>query len=261
MKTRLMTMAAFAALSIAVSSCGILGKTQWDAGYLAGAASNALTAATLSNAQVIELSRQSVAHMDQENKVNTGSYKARLDKLMAGITEVEGITLNLKVYETKEINAFACGDGSIRVYSGLMDVMDDDQLIAIIGHEIGHVMHKDTKAAMQRAYASAAARGLVAAAGGTVGELAKSSIGGIAESYVSAQFSQKQEFAADDYGFNFAVKHGHSPYSMATALEKLVQLSNGGGANASYVAKMFSSHPDSATRAAKMRAKADAYKK
>lgn len=261
MKRNLNILAAFTAAAMAISGCGILGGGQMDAGYLAGAASNALTAATLSNAQVIELSRQSVAHMDQESKIDNGAYKARLDKLMAGITEVEGVKLNLKVYQTSDINAFACGDGSIRVYSGLMDVMDDDQLIAIIGHEIGHVMHKDTKTAMQRAYAAAAARGLVAAAGGTVGEFAKSSIGDIASSFVSAQFSQKQEFAADEYGFQFAVKHGHSPYSMATALEKLVELNNSGGSRASAVAKMFSSHPDSALRAQKMRAKADAMKK
>ena len=260
-KYRLLAISAAAAAMLSLSGCGMLGKTQWNPDYLAGAASNALTAMTLSNAQVIELSRQSVELMDKENKVNTGAYKKRLDKLMEGIDEVEGVKLNLKVYETQEVNAFACGDGSIRVYSGLMDVMDDDQLIAIIGHEIGHVMHKDTKAAMQRAYASAAARGVVAAAGGVGEVLAATAIGDIAQSFVSAQFSQKQEFAADEYGFNFAVKHGHSPYSMATALEKLVELSNAGGAKASSVAKMFSSHPDSATRAARMRAKADSYKK
>ena len=258
---RISVLAAIVAASFAATGCGILNSGQMDAGYLAGAAGNAIKAATLSNAQVIELCRQSVALMDSENKVNNGAYKTRLDRVMAGITEVEGVKLNLKVYETSEINAFACGDGSIRVYSGLMDVMDDDQLIAIIGHEIGHVMHKDTKTAMQRAYAAAAARGVVAATGGTVGELAKSSIGDIASSFVSAQFSQKQEFAADEYGYEFAIKHGHSPYSMATALEKLVSLSKSGGAKASAVAKMFSSHPDSALRAQKMRAKADALQK
>lgn len=261
MKHTLISLVAALAATLAVSGCALLQNTQWDAGYLVGAAGNALTAATLSNAQVVELSRQSVEVMDKENKVNTGAYKTRLDRVMAGITEVDGITLNLKVYETKEINAFACGDGSIRVYSGLMDVMNDDQLIAIIGHEIGHVIHKDTKSAMQRAYASAAARGVIAAASGTVGQLAQSSLGDIAQSFVSAQFSQKQEFAADNYGFDFAVKHGHDPYSMATALEKLLELNHAGGSKASAVAQMFSSHPDCALRAQKMREKAETYKK
>lgn len=248
------------AVSFSLTGCALLGGGQWDAEYLAGAASNAITAATLSNAQVIELSRESVAYMDKENKVNTGSYKKRLDNLMKGIDQVDGLTLNFKVYETSEINAFACGDGSIRVYSGLMDVMNDDQLIAIIGHEIGHVVHKDTKAAMQRSYAALAARGVVAASGGVAGAVAASSIGGLAQSFMSAQFSQKQEFAADEYGFKFSVEHGHSPYSMATALEKLVELNNS-SSQASAVAKMFASHPDSALRAQKMRAKADAMKK
>lgn len=260
MKTHSLTIIALLASMVFTSSCGIFGGGQWNSEYLAGAANSALTAATLTNAQIIELSRQSVAQMDKENKINTGSYQRRLEKLMAGITQVEGMTLNLKVYETKEINAFACGDGSIRVYSGLMDVMNDDQLMAIIGHEIGHVVHKDTKSAMQRAYAVLAARGVVAAAGGVAGTIAESAIGGLAEQYVSAQFSQKQEFAADDYGFKFATQHGRDPYAMATALEKLVELSNS-SSQASYVAKMFSSHPDSKIRAQKMREKADAYKK
>ena len=51
-----------------------------------------------------------------------------------------------------DVNAFACGDGSIRVFSSLMDLMDDDQLMAIIGHEIGHVVHADVKHAMKNAY-------------------------------------------------------------------------------------------------------------
>ena len=62
---------------------------------------------------------------------------------------------------------------------------------------------------------------------------------------------------ADDYGYNFAIANGQSPYSMATALEKLVGLAN--GKQASAVAQMFSSHPDSAKRAAIVRKKADEY--
>lgn len=215
-----------------------------------------MTAISITDEEIIELCKESVAYMDQENKVNKGAYDQRLRKLMLGITEVNGLPLNFKVYETAEVNAFACGDGSIRVYSGLMDVMNDDQLIAIIGHEIGHVVHQDTKNAMKRAYAMSAASDLLGAAG-TVGALTQGVVGSIAESYVSAQFSQKQEFAADEYGFAFAVEHGHPALSMCTALEKLVELSN--GAQASAVAQMFSSHPDSALRAEKMREKAAKY--
>ena len=39
-----------------------------------------------------------------------------------------------------------------------MDLMDDDELMSIIGHEIGHVVHADTKHAMKNAYLASAAR-------------------------------------------------------------------------------------------------------
>ena len=72
---------------------------------------------------------------------------------------------------------------------------------------------------------------------------------------VHNQFSQSQESKADEYGFQFSVANGRDPYGMARSLEKLNNLA--GGTQSSTLAKMFSSHPDSAKRAAKMRKKAD----
>lgn len=242
---------------LAFCSCSVLKSINWDERQLAEAAGSALTAVSITDAQVIALSKQTVAQLDASNVIENGPYSNRLNNLMKGVS-VDGLSLNFKVYVTNEINAFACGDGSIRVYTGLMDVMDDDELIAILGHEIGHVVHKDSRNAMRSAYLTAAARGVVSAAG-SVGQIAKSQLGDLGEMFVSSQFSQKQEYAADDYGFDFAVANGHSPYSMYNALNKLVKLS-GDTSNASKVQRMFSSHPDSASRASKMKLKADALK-
>ena len=158
-----------------------------------------------------------------------------------------------------DINAFACGDGSIRVFSALMDLMDDDELMAVIGHEIGHVVHTDSKDAMKNAYLAAAAKSAAGAAGGVLEKLTDSQLGEIAQALSNAQFSQKQETEADEYGFEFCIKHGFDPYGMANALEKLNNLSE--GQKASKFQQMFSSHPDSAKRASRMKEKADAYLK
>lgn len=237
-------------------SCSVISRIHWDPVQLAQAASSALTAASITDAQVIALSQKTVEQMDAQNTMAPDSYQKRLGKLLAGIKDIEGLPINYKVYKTNEVNAFACGDGSIRVYSGLMDIMDDSELMAIIGHECGHVVHQDTKKAMKAAYLAAAARNVVSATGGTVATLSQSALGSIGESFANSQFSQKQEYAADEYGYKFSTEHGYSPYSMCNALEKLVQLS--GSSKASLVQKMFSSHPDSAKRAQKMREKADA---
>ena len=221
------------------------------------AVSNVASALTLSDNDIARMSHESVEWMDAHNPIDNGEYDARLKRLTANITEVDGLALNFKVYRVVDINAFACGDGSIRVFSSLMDIMDDDELMAIIGHEIGHVVHHDVKDAMKDAYLASAARNAAGAAGGIIGKLSESELGDVASAFMGAKFSQKQEYAADEYGFDFAVKHGFSPYGMANGLNKLVELSK--GTKASAVQKMFSSHPDSEKRAAKMKEKADKY--
>jgi putative metalloprotease len=243
-------------LLAAVLSCGCstLANIDWDYSRLASAGVKAATAASISDEQVAELCRQAVAYSDQQTPAADAKYQQRLQKLMGGVGSVAGKSLNFKVYRSNEVNACAYGDGSVRVNSALMDLMDDDELFAVIGHELGHVANKDSMKAMKRAYLGSAAREAIYAAGG-YGQLAGTVLGDISEAYVNAQFSQSQESQADEYGFQFSVANGRDPYGMARSLEKLNNLS--GGAQSSALAKMFSSHPDSAKRAAKMRKKAD----
>ena len=49
----------------------------------------------------------------------------------------------------KDVNAFAMANGCIRVYSGLMDMMTDNEVEAVIGHEMGHVALGHVKKGMQ----------------------------------------------------------------------------------------------------------------
>lgn len=237
-----------------------IGGRNLDTKKLIQAGSDAAKAITLSDADIANLSHQAVAEMDRQNPVapENSPYAVRLKKLTGNIKEIDGMPLNFKVYEVKEVNAFACGDGSIRIFAGLMDLMDDGELIAVIGHEIGHVAHTDTKDAMKNAYLASAARNAMGMAGGKLGELSQSQLGDILTAFTSAQFSQKQEFAADDYGYDFAVQQGYSPFSMANSLDKLVKMAQ--GSQSSLIQRMFASHPDSEKRAARVRAKAGQHK-
>ena len=70
-------------------------------------------------------------------------------------------------------------------------------------------------------------------------------------------FHKNKKLKPNEYGFEFCIKHGFDPYGMANALEKLNNLSE--GQKASKFQQMFSSHPDSAKRASRMKEKADAY--
>ena len=126
-------------------------SAQLKVGKLLKAGGNLISAVTLTDADIAEMSKSAVEKMDQENQVDTSDYHRRLQRLTENIS-VDGLKLNFKVYLTKDVNAFACGDGSVRVYSALMDTMSDSELMAIIGHEIGHVARTDTKDALKNAY-------------------------------------------------------------------------------------------------------------
>lgn len=163
MKTTLTWIFVFALSVMTVSAQLRIGGRTLDTKKLLGAAKDAATALTLSDEDIAKLSHESVEWMDANNPIadeNT-EYGARLKRLTENITEVNGLKLNFKVYDVEDVNAFACGDGSIRVFSSLMDIMDDDELMAIIGHEIGHVVHADVKQAMKMPTSLPAARGIV----------------------------------------------------------------------------------------------------
>lgn len=220
---------------------------------------------TISNNEIQQYVKSYITQTDAKSQVCGANdpYTKRLNKIVSGITVVEGIPLNFKVYKTNDINAFACADGSIRVYSGLMDTMTDDEVLGVIGHEIGHVAHQDTKNAFKNALQTAALMDVIASTGATAAALTDSQLGAIAQNLASSKFSKSQENNADDYGYAFLKKSGKNPAAMVKAFEKLKQMEDASGNRATGgMAQLFSTHPDINKRIARMQAKckADGYK-
>ncbi|RYZ13404.1 MAG: peptidase [Comamonadaceae bacterium] len=230
-----------------------------DASKLTDVGSTAMKAMSLSDGDIATMSDQSCAAMDKKNQIApaTSKYTTRLNQVVRAMpTTVNGKTANYKVYMTPDVNAWAMANGCIRVYSGLMDLMNDDELRGVIGHEIGHVGLGHSKARMQTAYAASAARGLASAAGGVAAQLSASQAGDLAEKFVNAQFSQSQESAADGYSFDLLSERKLERKGLVTSFQKLAKLSEGKGSSNS----LLSSHPPSADRAAAMQKRLDSGK-
>ncbi|MEG1749811.1 MAG: M48 family metallopeptidase [Tannerellaceae bacterium] len=262
---RILLLSLFFAVSISLTASAqfTIGGRTIDTKRVISAATDLAKAVTLSDKEIASAAREYIAFMDKQNKIAGPETKKgkRLVRLTRNLKKIEGLDLNFKVYDVKEVNAFACGDGSIRVYGGLMDVMTDAELMAVVGHEIGHVLHTDVKDAMKNAYISSAAKNVLGATDGIVRKLTDSQLGSLAQALSSAQFSQKQELEADDYAFQFSINNQIDPYGMSKALTKLVSMNQAGGTKASIIQNMFSTHPDSEKRAVRMKAKADEYTK
>lgn len=117
---------------------------------------NAYKAATLSDADAKAIANQGCVEMDSGNKVASKSskYGKRLAKIAKALgNNINGTPVNYKVYMTSDVNAWAMANGCVRVYSGLMDMMNDNEIEGVLGHELGHVALGHSLAEMKASYA------------------------------------------------------------------------------------------------------------
>lgn len=168
-RTILLSMVLVAGVSLNASAQFKIGGKSISTKKIVNAASDAAKAVTLSDEDVAVMAREYIQWMDMHNEV--AGPETEMGQRLVNLTKdikVDGLNLNFKVYNVVDVNAFACGDGSVRVCGGLMKIMDDNEVLAVIGHEIGHVLHTDSKDAMKQAYLTAAAKNAVGAASNTV---------------------------------------------------------------------------------------------
>ncbi len=223
-----------------------------------GAVQKGLSGFMFSDADAANLSKQAVDKMDKENKVAsaTDPYTVRLNKVFGKHKNEDGLALNYKVYLVKEVNAFATADGSVRVFSGLMDIMDDNELLAVIGHEIGHVANHDSRDAMKAAYQKEALLDAAASQSDKVAAVTDGQLGKIANALLDSKHSRKQESEADAFSYDFMKRNGYNVNAVESAFNILAKLSE--GQSSSIIDRMMSSHPDSKQRAADAKARAEA---
>ena len=224
-----------------------------------GALQKGVVGFTFSDADAATLSKAAVDKMDAENVIAgpKDPYTIRLNRVFGKHTAGEGYTLNFKVYKLKEVNAFATADGSVRIYSGLMDIMDDNELLAVIGHEIGHVANSDSRDAIKAAYKKEALIGVVASQSDKIAAITDSQLAKIGSLMLDSNHSRKQESEADEFSYNFMKNNGYNVNAVASAFGILAKMSE--GTESTVLDRMMSSHPDAKERAenAKLRAEQD----
>ncbi len=184
---------------------------------------------SLSDAQVKALSDRACQEMDSKATIAPANseYAKRLTTIANALgNNINGQPVNYKVYMAKDVNAFAMANGCIRVYSGLMDMMTDNEVEAVIGHEMGHVALGHIKG-MQVALGTNAVRVAAASAGGIVGSLSQSQLGNLGEKLVNSQFSQRQEAEADDYSSIFCANAASARQVLPPALKNWQNLEEG----------------------------------
>ena len=225
-----------------------VGNLDYDA--VSEAASSFASALTISNNEIVDLCSEYMEEMDTTNIIlpDDDPYSVRLANVMSRFKNLGNLKLNYAVYDDEDVvNAFASGDGSVRVYTGLMDLMDDDELFAVIGHELGHLVNHDVRDAYRTAYLVVAARYGLASFGDRASAISMGFLGELGDELANNAYSRHQETKADEAAYRYCVANNVDPFAMYHALNKLQTVSDEGGKTGA-LANMFSSHPDTGKR-------------
>jgi len=165
--------------------------------------------------------------------------RAAFDKLMAQIEAAAAlpIPLNTTVVRRDEANAFALPGGRVYVFQGLIDkAQTPDELAGVIGHETGHVAHRDgTRSVLEGA-------GLSFLFGMLLGDF----VGGGAvifagKTILQTSYSRDVETAADGYGVAVMSKIGGDPRALGTILQRIAGTTHPGP-------RLLLDHPDTKER-------------
>ncbi|MCM2129888.1 M48 family metallopeptidase [Larsenimonas rhizosphaerae] len=119
---------------------------------------------------------------------------------------------NLAVFKSDQANAFALPGGYIGVYSGLLNVAENqDQLAAVLGHEVSHVLAHHANERVSTQSITQSGLSVVQAVAGQGGEQLATLLGAGAQYGVLLPFSRKQESEADLLGLDLMAKAGFNP--------------------------------------------------
>jgi len=151
------------------------------------------------------------------------------------------------VFDSEQVNAFALPGGKIGVYTGILKVAENqDQLGAIIGHEVGHVIESHSNERMSSNKLSqttlAVVDGGMAAGNVENRDLLMSGFGILAKYGVLMPYGRTHESEADIVGQDLMAKSGFEPAAAISLWQNMAKLSNGSPL------EFMSTHPSNETR-------------
>src|SRR5688500_18864144 len=225
----------------------------------------------LSQGEELTLGAQSFQEIRQKEKVSTDSaMNARVARIGERIAQAVGNELpdakwEFVVFDSKELNAFALPGGKVGVYTGLLQLAENDaELATVMGHEIGHVIARHGAERMSEAMviSGAGALGSAAVAAKTDDPKYKQvfdvAYGGLATVGRILPHSRSNESEADRMGAIYAARAGYDPRAGITFWEKRRSQkqkadAKGGGA-AGALGALMSTHPTDEKRIADLKA-------
>ena len=151
------------------------------------------------------------------------------------------------ILDTEEVNALACPGGIIFITRGMLQkAQNEEELAAILAHEVAHVDHKDGLASIQKSRWAEAVSilGTEATKQVTGADVAKllslfeGSVNDVTKTLLVKGYSRSQEEAADQGALTYLHRLGYNPYGLPDVLGRLAQQQPSAGGQG-----IFATHP------------------
>ena len=202
----------------------------------------------MSDSQMNQMGLQAFDNLKKEKpRSKSTQYTQFVNCIAEAITYETGGDWELVVFEDDSLNAFALPGNKIGVHTGLIKLVDNqDQLAAVIGHEIGHVLARHSNERMSQKTAVNMGVSLVSAVSAptsALGQLAVSALGVGAQYGVILPFSRTHESEADIIGLDLMAKAGFDPRQSINLWQKMAGASQG-----QQPSEFMSTHPSHDTR-------------
>ncbi|HVJ18966.1 MAG TPA: M48 family metallopeptidase [Polyangiaceae bacterium] len=196
------------------------------------------------------MGQQAFTAMKKEEPIDTAprtnNYVTCVAHALLDANNAKTAQWEIVVFESKEANAFALPGRKIGVYTGMLGVAKtQDQLAAVLGHEIAHVtQHHSNERVSQTLLAEGGMTAASAALGseGTTHDVAMAALGIGAQFGVLMPFGRTQESEADVVGLEYMARAGFDPRG-AVQLWQNMAAAEGGSPP-----EFLSTHPSSESR-------------
>jgi len=166
--------------------------------------------------------------------------------------DAPGWKWEVNVITSKDVNAWCMPSGKIAVYAGLIDKLQptDDEIAAVMGHEIAHALREHGRERASQAVAQGIGVAVIGAAVGLSGN-AMDLTQLVLDLTFNLPNSRTDETEADRIGVEVAARGGFDPRAAVTLWEKMQKT---GG---SQPPQFLSTHPSHQTRISDLRAYAE----
>lgn len=198
--------------------------------------------------QINQMGLQAFDTLKKQKPISTNSRYNNLASCIAGaITQQTGGNWEVVVFEDNTPNAFALPGNKIGIHTGLITLVNNqDQLAAVIGHEIGHVLAKHSNERASQEMAVSQGMSIIQAVSApqtTLGQTALGLLGVGAQFGILMPYSRIHESEADMIGIDLMAKAGFDPRQSIGLWQKMEQASQG-----RQPIEFMSTHPSHATR-------------